>query len=227
VTSAPPTSISTTAVIAAPPTLVDVSVPALSEPTPAGPGSGSSHKSGWGKKVKPPSMVLDDDVNGFRGNPKRKGGGGKKNKKVRIITFLHEVHATNFIKNKNIQQLVVWDPSEPYDPSRPNDYNEYKVWKHRDHEERIERIAKERRMEAQKRLRRSSSRSDYTESDPEDIRPRKTGTELWESISFDDPHKFSTKDDTELMMIVGLAKMVNIHKAELATRLSPGQPLKS
>jgi hypothetical protein len=34
-------------------------------------------------------MVLDDDVNGFRGNPKRKGGGGKKNKKVRIITFSH------------------------------------------------------------------------------------------------------------------------------------------
>jgi hypothetical protein len=32
-------------------------------------------------------MVLDDDINGFRGNPKRKGGSGKKNKKVRIITF--------------------------------------------------------------------------------------------------------------------------------------------
>jgi hypothetical protein len=87
VTSAPPTSISATAVVAAPPTLVDVSVPALLEPSPAGPGS--SHKSGWGKKVKPPSMVLDDDVNGFRGNPKRKGG-GKKNKKVRIIRFSHE-----------------------------------------------------------------------------------------------------------------------------------------
>jgi len=28
-------------------------------------------------------MVLDDDVNGFRGNMKRKSGGGKKNKKVR------------------------------------------------------------------------------------------------------------------------------------------------
>ena len=94
-TSAPPTSISATAVVAAPPTLVDVSVPALPEPTPAGPGSGSSHKSGWGKKVKPPSMVLDDDINGFRGNPKRKGGGGKKNKKVRIITFSHAF--THFI----------------------------------------------------------------------------------------------------------------------------------
>jgi hypothetical protein len=119
----------------------------------------------------------------------------------------------------------VWDPSEAYDPSRPNDYNEYKVWKHREHEERIERIAKQRRMEAQKRLRRSSSRSDYTESDPEDIRPRKTGTEFWEYISFGGPHKFSTKDDTGLMMIVGLVKMVNIHKAESAVRLSQGQPL--
>ncbi|KAH9977361.1 hypothetical protein BGW80DRAFT_1436000 [Lactifluus volemus] len=122
-------------------------------------GPGSGHKSGWGKKVKPPSMVLDDDINGFRGNTKRKGGGGgKKNK-----------------KNKNVQQLAVWDPSEPYDPSRPNDYNEYKVWKHREHEERLERLAKERRMEAQKRFRRSSSRSDYTESDSDDARPRKTG----------------------------------------------------
>ena len=88
-TGAPPTSISATVVVAAPPTLVDISTPALPEPTPAGPGSGSSHKSGWGKKVKPPSMVLDDDVNGFRGNPKRKGG-GKKNKKVRIINFSYD-----------------------------------------------------------------------------------------------------------------------------------------
>jgi splicing factor 45 len=87
VTSAPPTSISATAVVVAPPTLLDVLAPGLPEPT-SGPGSGSSHKSGWGKKVKPPSMVLDDDVNGFRGNPKRKGGGGKKNKKVRVITLL-------------------------------------------------------------------------------------------------------------------------------------------
>jgi splicing factor 45 len=86
VTSAPPTSISATAVVAAPPTLVDISTPALPDATPV-PGPGSSLKSGWGKKVKPPSMVLDDDVNGFRGNPKRKGGGGKKNKKVRMVTL--------------------------------------------------------------------------------------------------------------------------------------------
>jgi hypothetical protein len=86
VTSAPPSTMSATAVIAAPPTLVDLSKPPVPEPIPpSGPGSG--HKSGWGKKVKPPSMVLDDDINGFRGNTKRKGGGGgKKNKKVRITT---------------------------------------------------------------------------------------------------------------------------------------------
>jgi hypothetical protein len=95
-------SMSATAIVAAPPTLVNVSVPTLPEPTPAGPGSGSgsSHKSGWGKKVKPPSMVLDDDINGFRGNPKRKGGGGKKNKKVRIITFSHDFMQLNSFRIK-------------------------------------------------------------------------------------------------------------------------------
>jgi len=34
-------------------------------------------------------MVLDDDINGFRGSAKRKGGGGKKNKKVRLVTLSH------------------------------------------------------------------------------------------------------------------------------------------
>jgi splicing factor 45 len=92
-----------------------------------------------------------------------------------------------------MQQQAIWDPSEPYDPSRPNDYNEYKVWKHREHEERMERLAKERRMEAQKRLRRSSSRSDYTESEPEDARPRKTGTIFLDPITFDASHGYSCK----------------------------------
>ena len=43
---------------------------------------------------------------------------------------------------------------------------------------------------------------------------------------FDDPHKFTMKGDMEVMMIVGLVKMMNIHKAESAPRLSPGLPPK-
>jgi splicing factor 45 len=88
-TSAPSTTISATAVVVAPPTLIDISTPALAGPTVIS-GPAPSHKSGWGKKVKPPSMVLEDDVNGFRGNAKRKGGGGKKNKKVRMVTFSYQ-----------------------------------------------------------------------------------------------------------------------------------------
>jgi hypothetical protein len=41
-------------------------------------------------------MVLDDDINGFRGNPKRKGG-GKKTKKVRMITSSHDSAQTHSI----------------------------------------------------------------------------------------------------------------------------------
>lgn len=91
-TSAPSTTISATAVVVAPPTLIDVSKLAPAGPTVIS-GPAPSHKSGWGKKVKPPSMVLDDDVNGFRGNTKRKGGGGKKNKKVRMVPLSQ--HSTN------------------------------------------------------------------------------------------------------------------------------------
>lgn len=77
-------TVSATAIVFAPPELV----------TPANeqgdikdePNTGWRKKESWGKKVKPPSMVLDEDVNGFKAHQKRKGpggaGGGKKKKKV-------------------------------------------------------------------------------------------------------------------------------------------------
>ncbi|KAG8900150.1 hypothetical protein FRB99_006210 [Tulasnella sp. 403] len=72
-------------------------------------------KDGWAKRIKPPSMVLDDDVNGFR-STKRQGGGGGGKKKGKKAKF----------------QPNVWDPFEMYDPTRPNDYGEYKAWKQKD-----------------------------------------------------------------------------------------------
>ena len=126
---------------------------------------------GWGKKVKPPSMVLDEDVNGFksqRGN--KKSGGGKKHKKVR--TLCTHAPMTIFIvyKNKNAHAMPSWDPDEMYDPMRPNDYNEYKAWRQRD---RIEKAAE--RAAQRKRARDRERDSEYTESGSEDERPRKTG----------------------------------------------------
>ena len=66
----------------APPELV---LPASDQPEVKDePNTGWRKKEGWGKKVKPPSMVLDEDVNGFKAHQKRKGpgAGGKKGRKV-------------------------------------------------------------------------------------------------------------------------------------------------
>lgn len=77
-------TVSATAVVFAPPELVvptNEQADVKDEPT-----TGWRKKEGWGKKVKPPSMVLDEDVNGFKAQKKRKGPGGaggkKKGKKV-------------------------------------------------------------------------------------------------------------------------------------------------
>ncbi|THH19197.1 hypothetical protein EW146_g1929 [Bondarzewia mesenterica] len=156
VVSAPPT-VSATAVVTALPTLISQPA-AVAEEASFGQGQGQATKSGWGKKVKPPSMVLDEDVNGFRATGKKRGGGGKKHK-----------------KNKAAQQVAIWDPTEQYDPMRPNDYNEYKIWKRREREERRERLAEQRRLADRKRYRRSSSYSDYSDTGSEDERPRKAG----------------------------------------------------
>ncbi|KZO95719.1 hypothetical protein CALVIDRAFT_149953 [Calocera viscosa TUFC12733] len=99
-------------------------------------------------------MILDEDVNGFRGG--RGGGGGGGGGRSRK-------------KKKNKQQNVnVWDPTEAYDPARPNDYFEYKAYKEREREEA-------RRYE-RKRSYHSSEDEGASGSDGEDRwRPRKAG----------------------------------------------------
>nr|VWP00127.1 Tetrahydroxynaphthalene reductase (EC (T4HN reductase) (THNR) [Ganoderma boninense] len=165
-TSTAPATISSTAVVFAPPSLVE-SKSAKSEDSSSAP-SGAPGQ-GWGRKVKPPSMVLDEDVNGYKGRKSGKrdaagaggAGGGKKKGK----------------KNKNAPAVAVWNPEEAYDPMRPNDYNEFKHWQRREREERRERILEERRRgDDRKRYRRSNSYSDSYQSGSEDERPpRKTG----------------------------------------------------
>ncbi|KAJ4488130.1 hypothetical protein J3R30DRAFT_3695776 [Lentinula aciculospora] len=146
-------SVSSTAVVFAPPSLVD---PEKSETAPVVEDTHVPPSSGWGKKVKPPSMVLDEDVNGYK-SKKRKVGKGK-NK-----------------KNRNAPVVSAWDPMEPYELLRPNDYNEFKVWKQKERIDRRERLARERRNADRKRSRYSDhSDSDYTPSEDERP-PRKSG----------------------------------------------------
>ncbi|KAL6307983.1 hypothetical protein BKA93DRAFT_822951 [Sparassis latifolia] len=156
-----PAAISSTAIVFAPPALVEPAKPAETQSQPQG--------QGWGRKVKPPSMVLDEDVNGF----KTQKGGKKKGKGK---------------KHKNAPIVAVWDPTEQYNPMRPNDYNEYKNHKRHEHEERREQLAEKRRAEERKRNRRSNSYSDSYGSGSDDERPRKAGR-------FDDRDDYRNEED--------------------------------
>ncbi|KAG0705873.1 hypothetical protein DFH29DRAFT_904070 [Suillus ampliporus] len=168
----PASGLSATAVVFAPPELVTTDHQEEIKDNTAQKDSAWRKKESWGKKVKPPSMVLDEDVNGFKAQHKRRvggGGGGRKGK-----------------KNKNAPVVAVWDPLEPYDALKPNDYNEYKIWKQRDRVERASERAAER-----KRAREALDRgSDHTGSDSEGERPKKSGR--FDNGSFD---KWSRADD--------------------------------
>ncbi|KAH7910659.1 hypothetical protein BJ138DRAFT_1126694 [Hygrophoropsis aurantiaca] len=156
----PAASLSTTATIFAPPQLVVSEAEQPQQPKEdesAQPKEGGwRKKEGWGKKVKPPSMILDEDVNGYKSHHKRRGGGGGGGgKKAK--------------KNKHAPAVAVWDPMETYDPLRPNDYNEYKLWKQRERVEKASELAAQK-----KRARDARDRgSDHTESGSDDDRPRK------------------------------------------------------
>lgn len=83
-----PASVSETAVIFAEPVLISASakeetqVPKAIEEAPSG-------GLGWGKKIKPPSMILDEDVNGFKARKKNQniGKGKRSRRKVRRELF--------------------------------------------------------------------------------------------------------------------------------------------
>jgi len=91
-------TISSTAVIFAPPSLVDTSATATADSNSQQEqqrqeSAGSAPQTqGWGKKIKPPSMVLDDDVNGFKKTQHKKNTNKKgKNKKVGFCVAMPSV----------------------------------------------------------------------------------------------------------------------------------------
>ncbi|QRW15062.1 DNA-damage-repair/toleration protein [Ceratobasidium sp. AG-Ba] len=157
-------TVSSSAVIFAPPVSLQPPKPDVKPET----SDNNNNATGWGKKIKAPSMVLDEDVNGFRAaGGKRKGGGSRK-------------------KGKNAANAPpAWDPVEPYDPRVPNDYYEYKAYKQKEREDYLARRQAELREESRGRKRSwkdegNSEDSDDASEDSRDYdrwqnRPRKTG----------------------------------------------------
>ncbi|KAB5589274.1 DNA-damage-repair/toleration protein [Ceratobasidium theobromae] len=175
----PKTMMNSTAVISAPPVLIQQPASASDVPSE---GNEANKASGWAKKIKAPSMVLDEDVNGFRAvGGKKKGGGGGSRKKVLIPPT-----SSPPPQGKNAANAPpAWDPMEPYDPRAPNDYYEYKAYKQRERDEYLARRQAELKEESRGRKRswKDEDRSDDSDDASEDSRdydrwqnrPRKTG----------------------------------------------------
>ncbi|KAL0579943.1 hypothetical protein V5O48_002027 [Marasmius crinis-equi] len=172
-TVASASTLSSTAVVFAPPTLVESATSDTTALVTEELQQPQRSTQGWGKKVKPPSMVLDEDVNGFKATQKRRVGKGKGK------------------KNKNAPVMAAWDPMEPYDLLRPNDYNEYKIWRQKERNERRERRAEELRSSKRSRY------SDYSDSEgtpSEDDRPPRKSGRFADHDSFD---RWTRADDAK------------------------------
>jgi splicing factor 45 len=94
-------TISSTAVVFAPPSLVDnTTVEVLAGSTNVQHGHQNSSTTstttpqtqGWGRKVKPPSMVLDDDVNGFKKTLQPRKNQNKKGRNKKVSPLTHSVY---------------------------------------------------------------------------------------------------------------------------------------
>jgi hypothetical protein len=140
VTTGPAALLSATAVVSAPPTLnIDPPKSTIEE----------TQRDGWGKKVKPPSMVLDEDVNGFKAshNKKHRGGKGKGKKVSSECCSFYKACFTIFPRTRTLQWLqsgiqqnntILYDPmtttSTKYGNKRTestgvNDWPRKGVWK--------------------------------------------------------------------------------------------------
>ena len=95
-------TVSSTAVVFAPPSLIESNAESLAVPpdaqqekTLSTSNSATSQSQGWGRKVKPPSMILDEDVNGFKKSQQQRKNPNKKGKNKKVSTLITSLPLLN------------------------------------------------------------------------------------------------------------------------------------